>query len=296
MIAVVTLCAVTGVYLLYSAIVHGQRSLPELDRSRKTMRAGQSSTMQQWLRQAGMLGVSVPEFVAVELIVCGAVSFLAWMLFAGPVPAVVSGVLVAIAPVTVYRNRRMKLREQARNAWPLLIEEIRLQTGSLGRSIPVALFEVGRRAPTTPMVEAFDAAHREWLLSTDFHRSIRVLKTNLADPTADAVCETLVVAHELGGNDLERRLTSLIEDRRTDLRNRNEASSRQAGVRFARWFVLVVPLGMTLVGLSIGDGRRAYNTPFGQFAVVIALLMMAGCWVWASAIMRLPEVDRVFDQ
>ena len=139
-----------------------------------------------------------------------------------------------------------------------MIEEIRLLTSSLGRSIPQALFEVGRRCPEE-LRPAFEAAHREWLLSTDFARTVDVLKAGLADPTADAACETLLVAHELGGSDLDRRLEALIEDRVQDTQGRKDATAKQAGVRFARRFVLIVPVGMALAGLSVGNGRAAYR-------------------------------------
>ena len=48
-----------------------------------------------------------------------------------------------------------------------MIEEIRILTGSLGRSVPQALFEVGRRGPEE-LRPAFEAATRHWLVSTDF--------------------------------------------------------------------------------------------------------------------------------
>ena len=51
---------------------------------------------------------------------------------------------------------------------------------------------------------------------------------------------------------------------------------------------------MAAVGLTIGDGRSAYETPFGQLLIVLALCMIVGCWVWASLIMRLPSEERVF--
>ena len=122
-----------------------------------------------------------------------------------------------------------------------------------------------------------------------------VLKDRLADATADATLETLLVAHEVGGSDLDRRLAALIEDRVQDLEGRKDARAKQAGVRFARWFVLVVPLGMTLAGLSIGTGRHAYQTVMGQLAVAAGLACVAGCWLWAGRLMRLPEEERVFD-
>jgi tight adherence protein B len=108
------------------------------------------------------------------------------------------------------------------------------------------------------------------------------------------VCETLLVAHEVGGTDLDRRLAALAEDRVQDLQGRKDARARQAGVRFARRFVLLVPLGMTLAGLSIGNGRAAYQTPLGQLAVVAGLLMTVACWAWAGRLLRLPEEERVF--
>jgi tight adherence protein B len=174
-----------------------------------------------------------------------------------------------------------------------MIEEMRLLTGSLGRSVPQALFEIGQRAPEE-MRAAFRRAHREWLISTDFTRTLAVLKKGLADGTADVVCETLLVAYEVGGTDLDRRLAALAEDRVQDLQGRKTAKARQAGVRFARRFVLLVPLGMALAGLTIGNGRRAYETTGGQVAVAFGLGMIVVCWVWAGRLMRLPEDERVF--
>jgi tight adherence protein B len=174
-----------------------------------------------------------------------------------------------------------------------MIEEVRLLTGSVGLSIPQALLDVGRRGPE-PLRPAFAAAEREWRITTDFARTTAVLSDQLADPTADVVCETLLVAHEVGGADLEARLAALAEDRADDLRHRKDARAAQAGVRFARRFVLAVPLGMALCGLSIGTGRRAYGTGAGQVLVVVGIAAIAVCWWWAGRLLRLPAEERVF--
>ena len=178
-------------------------------------------------------------------------------------------------------------------SWPRIVEEIRILTSSAGRSIPQAVFEVGARAPDE-LRPAFAAARREWQLTTDFARTCSVLKRELADPAVDATCETLLVAHAVGGTDLGPRLEALAEDRRQEVQGRKDARARQAGVRFARRFVLIVPLGMALAGTSVGTGRDAYQTPAGQALVTAALVMMAGCWWWAGRLLRLPEADRVF--
>lgn len=289
MIALVATLATLGTYFVFSELALGKRGFSRARRSQSVR-----SNPTNWLAQAGIGDVRPIEFLLAEFVVFVSVGFLIWLVFGAVFPAVVAAMFSALAPVAVYRERRRRLRDMARDAWPYIIEEIRLQTGALGRSIPVALLDAGRKAPTEPMRKAFEEANRTWLLSTSFQRATDVLKDMLADPTADVVVETLLVAHEIGGSDIEGRLSSLVEDRRIDLRNRHEARSRQAGVRFARWFVLGVPAGMALVGLAIGEGRDAYASGGGQIAVVAGIALTGACWLWANRIMALPEPQRVF--
>jgi tight adherence protein B len=278
------LAAAGGVHLLVTAR-RPLRSLSAVRRER--WRSG------DWLVQAGLEGVRVRDLVAALGAVALVGAALAFAVFGGVVAALVAGLFAASLPLAAFRARRARRRFEAREAWPRLIEEIRLLTGTVGRSIPQALFEAGRRAPSE-LRPAFADAQREWALSTDFARTLAVLKDRLADATADVVCETLLVAHETGGGDVDRYLAALAEDRLADLQGRKDALARQAGARFARRFVLLVPLGMALAGLSIGSGRAAYQTAAGQAAVVVALVLLALCWAWAGRIMRLPDEDRVF--
>ena len=280
-----------GVYLLYSAVALGWEGLgvgPRLGADTSRRRRAD-----QWLTQAGLEGVRVREFGAVMAVLFLAGAAAAFALFGGVLPALICGAFAATYPLASYRARRRQSRQHASEAWPRMIEEIALLTGALGRSVPQALFEAGRKAPPE-MRPAFAAAHREWLISTDLGRTMTVLKSRLADATADATCETLLVAHEVGGGDLDRRLAALVDDRIAHLQGRKDAAAKQAGVRFARRFVLFVPLGMALAGLSIGNGRAAYQTPTGQLGVTVAVAMVLACWVWSGRLMRLPEEERVF--
>lgn len=281
-----------GVHLLYTAVVLRWRGLGPGPRAERA--ATRPRGVQDWLAQAGLDEVRPAEFAAVVGVLGLVGAALGFAVFGGPLPALALGAFAASFPVASYRNRRRTRRAVAQEAWPRMIEEIRILTGSLGRSVPQALFEVGRRGPVE-MRPAFEAAHREWLISTDFARTTTVLKDRLADPTADATCETLLVAHEVGGSDLDRRLRDLIEDRIQDVQGRKDARAKQAGVRFARSFVLIVPLGMAAAGISVGEGRDAYRTGLGQVAVVLAIGLTVLCWLWAGSIMRIPEEERVFE-
>jgi tight adherence protein B len=286
------LAAGYGAFLLWTALAYGWRGLrpgPAMRRRRDPRRL----RARQWLAQAGLDGVAPREFGAVAAALGVAGAAVGFTLFGTPVAALGGVLLGAAVPVASARARRQRARLRAAEAWPRLIEEVRVLTGSLGRSVPQALLEAGARAPEE-LRAAFAAARREWLLSTDFERTVGVLKARLADPAADATCETLLVAHEVGGTDLDRRLGALVEDRVLDVQGRKDGVARQAGARFARRFVLLVPLGMGLAGLSIGEGRAAYQTALGQAGVAVALAMVAACWVWAGRVMRLPEEPRVF--
>ncbi len=280
-----TLLVVTGVFYGW----HGLRPGPP---PTTTVRPA-ARRMQSWLAEAGLADVRVRDFVAISAVAFLTIATLTYALFGAAVPALTAGAFAGGVPIASSRRRRAVRIAVAQEAWPRMIEEIRVLTGSLGRGIPQALFEVGARGPVQ-LRPAFEAAQREWLLSTDFGRTVTVLKSQLVDPTADAALETLVVAQQLGGASLDRRLEALAEDRRVDVQGRKDARAKQAGVRFARRFVVIVPVGMALVGLQIGDGRAAYATPAGQVATMAAIASIMVCWIWSDRLLRLPAERRVF--
>lgn len=283
--------AAYGTHLVYSAWAFGWRGLAVAPRVAERRPLG--DVLRDRLIQAGLQDVRPVEFLGVVVVlgVLGGAAALA-VFGNGPAALVVASAAASI-PIAGARSRRRHRRELARESWPRMLEELRLQVVSLGRSIPQALLDVGLRGPEE-LRPAFEATRREWAITTDLERALDVLRSRLADPTADAVCETLLIAHEVGGTDVDARLKALIDDRIQDLQGRKDARSKQAGVRFARAFVLLVPAGMALVGLMVGDGRAAYATASGQAAVLVALALLGLCWWWASELLKLPEESRVF--
>jgi tight adherence protein B len=294
---VLATCAATGVYLIYTALLRQPGRIDSGGQGRRGGTTGPPARRLHVLRdawaRAGLADVRVRDVLAMGAVTAFIGGALALLVFGALLPAVVLAACVSMWPLAALRARRAEMHASSQDSWPRLIEEMRILISSVGRSVPQALFEAGRSAPPS-LRPAFEAAHREWLLSTDFERTIGVLKSRLADPTADAACETLLVAHEIGGTDLDRRLEALIEDRIIDVQGRKDARSRQAGVRFARRFVLLVPCGMALLGMTIGSGRQAYGTSWGQMLVAIGLVVIVACWIWAGRLLKLPEEQRVF--
>src|SRR5205823_4579734 len=157
------LAAAYGSFLLYTATAFGWRGvgLGPAVRDRPSRRP-----VRERLARAGLGEVRLAELGAatIGLFLVGAA--LGFAVFGAVLPTLAAGVFVAAGPVAAVRSRRERRRRQARDGWPRMIEEIRIQVASLGRSIPQALFDVGRRGPRE-LRPAFAAAHREWLLSTD---------------------------------------------------------------------------------------------------------------------------------
>ncbi len=273
----------------------GRGREPAANDAAATNAASQDSSVARWLKEAGLGEARLRDFVLACSTLSAGAFFATLVLFGGVLPAILTALGVSTTPVAVYRKRRQKRLQQAQEAWPRIIEEIRLLATSSGKSIPAALFAAGSRAPAS-LRAGFDAAEREWLLTTNFERAIGVLKTTATHPTADTIAETLLGAYAVGGVDLESRLRDLVDDRIADLSARKDARAKQAGARFARAFVLAVPAGMALMGLGIGRGRAAYQTNTGQLLVAFAVLTVMGCWYWASRIMALPTERRVFNR
>ena len=121
-----------------------------------------------------------------------------------------------------------------------------------------------------------------------------MLKARLADPTADAVCETLLVAHEVGGTDLDRRLEALADDRLQDTQGRKDARAKQAGAASPGGSCSSCPLGWPSRACRSAPAGRLPD-PAGQLLVVVAIALVIACWLWAGGSCSLPEEERVFD-
>ena len=147
-----------------------------------------------------------------------------FLLFGAPLPALLGGVLASMLTAVSARAELERRQERVADVWPAVLEETRVLAGAGGHPIPHALFEAGRRTPKD-IRESFGAAQREWQTSTDFARALTVLKGELAEASTDVVCETLLIAHQVGGTGVDRRLEALIDDRLRELDLRRDANS-----------------------------------------------------------------------
>src|SRR5690606_21357103 len=128
--------------------------------------------------QAGLAGVPVRRLAGVVAVTGVAAASVAALVFGAAVPAAVVGLFAATLPVASWRHHRRARLAAAQEAWPRLIEEIRVLTGAGGRSVPQGLFEAAEHAPDE-LRPAFAEARRTWVLTTDLDRTIGVVKAQL---------------------------------------------------------------------------------------------------------------------
>lgn len=237
--------------------------------------------VRQWLDEVGF----VRQSTAVVAWGCVGVSALTAALIAQLIPlpvvlpvAFLGAVLVCGA---VLEGRRSARRRAARALWPDIIDSLRSALRS-GATVAEAFIDVADRVPERwrePWRECADELQR----GVRFEIAARRLKRVVADPTADTIIESLIVAREVGGTELPRIVASVAGTVRAEARIRNDVRSRQSWVRHAARLGVSAP--WIVLGMIVGraETRDAFSTVSGSLiiiagfgATVVAYFVMAG--------------------
>ena len=115
----------------------------------------------------------------------------------------------------------------------------------------------------------------------------------VADPIADRVVTTLVLAHRVGGRELGRVLRTLAEFLREDLATRREIEARQSWTVIAARVSASAPWLVLVLVASRPQGAQAFDSPAGMAVLVAgAGVTMVGYRLMVR-LGRLPEEPRV---
>jgi tight adherence protein B len=210
----------------------------------------------------------------------------------GPV-AVTAAVLGGGGGMRGARRLRQQQNRLLRDVWPQLVDALRVDLTLTQVPLGDAFFAASARLPA-PTRQRFVAAERVWRNTVDFPQALHVLARTCDDPFTDVVCESLRTMTLLPPAQMNRRLNDLARDLRTTVQYARDADATLAGARFARRFVVIVPVVMAAVGVWVGEGRAAYQTATGQLVGIVALVVMLGCWWWAGRLLTVPTPPRVF--
>jgi len=243
------------------------------------------------LRRAGIDGVSAGQLIAAQ-VGCGVVVGLTVLTLTATLAiAVCFAAFGAAVPVMLVRRLAARRRNELREQWPEAIDNLASAVRA-GLSLPEAVSALAGSAPAglRPPFARFAASYRA---SGRFGPCLDQLKDELADPTADRVCETLRVAREVGGTDLGVVLRTLSELLREDARTRAELETRQGWVVNGARLAVCAPWLVLLMLGTQSTTVRAYNSPRGMALLVIGAAVCLAAYRIMLRIGQLPEQRRI---
>lgn len=247
--------------------------------------------MREELAQAGLPGITPHQLIVLRILAALLVAVVGLVLTRSVSVSLIFAVFASAVPRLLVSRLRHRRQADLRELWPEVVDNLTSGVRA-GLSLPEALSAIGVRGPEQ-LREPFRQFGSDYRTAGNFNNSLDRLKSALADPVGDRVCESMRVAREVGGTDLGRLLTTLSSFLRDDARTRAELLARQSwSVNAARMAVCAPWLVLILLATQ-QETLNAYDTPTGT----IILLVGAGLSLAAYRVMirigRLPEDKRV---
>ncbi len=282
MTVLVVLGLALGVFLVYDGLT--RRRLP-------STRVSVSARGRSWLSAAGLDGVGPIRFGAASVVAGGLGGAVVLVVIGSIGVAVVACLAGCFGPTVYYRSRGRGLRAARRRGWPDAIE---LLAGAVraGDTLPAAIGVVADRGPESlrPVFRDVVSDHR---VSGDLVGALERMGARVADPTADRIVRTMVLAHRVGGRELGRVLRTLSAFLRDDVAARREIESRQSWTVVAARVSASAPWLVLVLVASRPQGARAFDSPTGIAVLLGGAIVTAMGYRMMMRLGRLPEEPRV---
>jgi tight adherence protein B len=255
------------------------------------VRAPRASRLSRLIDRAGVTRAT-PSSVTAACVGVGLVAgFLALVITAVPIIALIAGVAIGWLPIMILRRRANRRSRELRSSWPDAVDTLGSAVKA-GMSLPEAVADLAERGPVA-LRPAFAAFTREYRASGSFSTALFTLSDQLRDPVADRVIASLRIAREVGGTDLGRVLATLSGFLRVDARTRGEIEARQSWTVNAARVAVAAPWVTLLLLCTRPEAVAAYSTPAGALIIIGAAGLSALAYRLMIGIGRLPEDPRV---
>ena len=184
----------------------------------------------------------------------------------------------------IQRRRAMELAE----SWPTYLEQTRAKMLASSRSLPYVIFE--QTSVASPFLsELIQRGRREFENSGNLEKALKtVWRAGDNEEVTNYICSALCSTLGSTSSQIQNQLSAISGTVRSRNELKQETNSRLSGVRTARIFILVIPAGMALAGLSFAGSVRPFLTVASIGQIVAALLLLATCWYWSTKLMHFP--------
>lgn len=182
-----------------------------------------------------------------------------------------------------------KLRsEELFTFWSSYLDQVRGKMLASSRALSYVFYDQSFTGSVF-LRELLDHGKREFENSGDLEKSFQTIWHFANDETTNYVCSSLCETLEGTSSQIERQLMVISSVLRSRNSIEHEANSRLAGVRTARVFIVIIPIGMALAGISFAGSTAPFLTKGAIFQVSIAAAILAICWYWSSRLMSFPK-------
>jgi tight adherence protein B len=212
----------------------------------------------------------------------------AWLSGLGWHISAVLGLLAATVLVLRAGQISKSRQKELAASWPGYLERTRAKMLTTSRSLPYVIFE-GQVAGASFLEELLQHGRREFENSGDLRKSLEAIwQMGDDEEVTNYVCTALLDTLGSTSSQIESQLSLISATVRSRNELKEETSSRLAGVRTARAFILIIPLGMALVGISFAGSVEPFLSLVSLVQIMAALLVLALCWYWSSKLMAFP--------
>jgi hypothetical protein len=277
-----------GLVLMASPLLWPRRS----SRERAARRGGAGVAVRSRLDRAGLGGVPVAVFVAGSAVTGVIVAALAQAIIGVGALTIGLGATGLVLPWFAVGWRANARARANRAIWPDAVDQL-ISAVRSGLALPDGVSALATLGPeaTRP---AFAVFERDYRATGAFVPCVYRLKQRLADPVADRILETVKMAREVGGTDLNLVLKALASGLREDAAIRSEVEARQSWVVNAARLGVAAPWIVLMLLSSRPEAALAYNTPTGTAVIACGLVVSVIAYRLMVALGRLPREKRWF--
>jgi tight adherence protein B len=304
---IMALLFASGLYLIWSALAgSGDRSAQTGLSRAEFSGSGLGEDTEEGLelpapglisRLALRLGVELEPRQARRLLIWslpGAVAgaIMSILLWNWPVMLPVGAGAGALAPVWVLAGQRSRRKLELQEGLAAACDTLRtlLQFGGLG--ITSAIGVLSERGPDRLRAE-FRTIYEDTRLY-ELEVSLKLAQQRLNDAQFDLVAMALITA-DRAGSSVGGVLENLARTIRANLSVTRQVRAEQVKNTLSAGIIALMPLGiLTFLKLTSSDYTVPYDTPFGQFVLLVGLLLIALGYLAMRWLARIPGERRTF--
>jgi Flp pilus assembly protein TadB len=186
-------------------------------------------------------------------------------------------------------ERRTMARLAALATWTESLRDTIAGAVGLEQAIPASL-RTAAPSLRDPLVGLVDRLHTRMPMA----EALRQFADDLDAPGADLVVAALIINARLRGPGLRDLLGALSASVREELDMRRKVNAERRSTRRSAQIVVAVSVGLAL-GLALFNRSylRAYDSPVGQFVLVLVVGLYAAGFVWMRRLATFEEPERL---